>query len=91
MQDIDPGTTFRGLPLTAEQDSEIRHYIHVRQRCGTPWDTSELQAMLDDMLSPPELSDEDGHALDDSMAAERAAALEQQDFGDDAPPSTHAS
>ncbi|MBB5503701.1 hypothetical protein [Paraburkholderia sp. MM5384-R2] len=26
MTDIGPESTFRGLPLTAEQDAEVRHY-----------------------------------------------------------------
>lgn len=67
-------TSFRGLPLTEEQEREIRHYIHTRERRGEPWDTPELQAMLADMLDPPEVSDEDAQARDDSMAAERMTA-----------------
>lgn len=66
--------TFRGLPLTPEQDSEIRHYIHVRSRSGMPWDTPELQAMIADMLEPPELADEDSKSFGDSTTAERANA-----------------
>jgi hypothetical protein len=76
MNENQPQTTFRGLPLTPEQDSEIRHYIHVRTRNGVPWDTPELQAMLDDMLDPPELGDEDGQSLGDSMASEYYTATE---------------
>jgi hypothetical protein len=34
-----PQSTFRGLPLTAEQDAEVRHYIKVRTQHGLPWDT----------------------------------------------------
>jgi hypothetical protein len=34
--------------------------------------------MLHDMLDPPELADEDGQALEDSMAAEHAAAMDDQ-------------
>jgi hypothetical protein len=71
MQPTEPRTTFRGLPLTPEQDSEIRHYIHSRTRNGAPWDTPELKAMLHDMLDPPELSDEDDRSLGDAMALER--------------------
>jgi hypothetical protein len=73
-----PVNMFRGLPLTPEQDSEIRHYIHVRQRCGLPWDTPELHAMLTDMLDPPELDDEDPCSLSGSMDAERAAAAQDE-------------
>lgn len=74
MIDAESRNTFRGLPLSPEQDSEIRHYIHVHERCGTPWDTPELQAMIADMLDPPELAGDDGHALDDSMATEQSRA-----------------
>jgi len=66
--------TFRGLPLTPEQDSEIRHYIHVRSRSGMEWNTPELQAMIVDMLEPPELADEDSKSLGDSTTMERATA-----------------
>jgi hypothetical protein len=70
MRENEPRTTFRGLPLTPEQDSEIRHYIHVQTRNGAPWDTPELRAMLHDMLDPPEVADEDGPSLDDAFPAE---------------------
>ena len=53
MTDIDPERTFRGLPLSPEQDAEIRHYIKGRKQQGKPWDTPELAAMLKDMLEPP--------------------------------------
>ena len=74
MNDGTRETSFRGLPLTNEQDREIRHYIHTKERRGEPWDTPELQAMLADMLNPPEVIDEDAQARDDSMAAERVTA-----------------
>src|ERR1035437_10917774 len=75
MPDIDPGSTFRGLPLTAEQDAEVRHYIKKKKQHGEPWDTAELAAMLKDMLNPPG-GDEELGAIDDETkeAAERAAA-----------------
>lgn len=76
MNQSEPETTFRGLPLSPEQDSEIRHYIHVRMRSGAPWDTPELEAMIADMLDPPELSSEDSGSLDDSMRRERSSALD---------------
>lgn len=53
MTDADPTSTFRGLPLTAEQDAEAGHYIKVRTQRGLPWDTSELNAMPKDMLQRP--------------------------------------
>jgi len=71
----EPANTFRGLPLTPGQDSEIRHYIHVRQRGGLPWDTPELHAMLADMLDPPQADEEDRRSLSDSMRMERAAVI----------------
>ena len=42
----DPQSAFRGLPLTAEQDAEVRHYIKVHTQHDLPWDTPELSAML---------------------------------------------
>lgn len=71
----EPVDTFRGLPLTPEQDSEIRHYIHVRQRSGLPWDTPELRAMVRDMLDPPEADEEDRQSLSGCMGKERVAAV----------------
>jgi hypothetical protein len=76
MTDIDPDSTFRGLPLSPEQDAEVRHYIKVKKQHGEAWDTPELNAMLKDMLEPPS---EDENGLDDAVddmdaAAERAAA-----------------
>ncbi|MBW8901228.1 MAG: hypothetical protein JF619_24635 [Massilia sp.] len=81
-----PPDTFRGLPLTREQDSEIRHFIHCRERCGLPWDTPELSAMLADMLDPPEVDEEDVAALSDCMHAEHAAAVQDDEKDEDAPP-----
>jgi hypothetical protein len=85
MTENDPRTSFRGLPLTAEQDSEISHYIHVRIRNHLPWDTPELQAMLNDMLDPPESADEDSGALSDSVSAQHRLAQDEE-HGDDAVP-----
>jgi hypothetical protein len=69
-----PGSTFRGLPLTEEQEREIRHHIHTKMRSGAPWDTPELQAMLADMLNPPEVVDDDCQSREASMAGERVTA-----------------
>jgi hypothetical protein len=74
MMEPQPTNTFRGLPLTSEQDSEIRHYIHIRQRGGLPWDTPELHAMLADMLDPPEADEEERRSIAGSMDKEREAA-----------------
>ncbi|CAB3799253.1 hypothetical protein [Pararobbsia alpina] len=73
MRNTDPKSTFRGLPLTPEQDSEVRHYIKVRKQRGLPWDTSELSAMLKDMLQPPT----DGNDEFDASADETKAASER--------------
>jgi hypothetical protein len=75
MPDIDPGSTFRGLPLTLEQDAEIRHYIKKKKQHGEPWNTPELTAMLKDMLEPPSDDEGFGDTADETKAdAERAAA-----------------
>jgi hypothetical protein len=49
---------FRGLPLTREQDAEIRAYIGRQLARGEPWDTLGFSCMLKDMLAPPEPEDE---------------------------------
>jgi len=76
MVDATPQSTFRGLPLTPEQDAEVRHYIKKKEQHGAPWDTPELVAMLRDMLEPP--ADDDGGlgaTVDETKAAtERASA-----------------
>jgi hypothetical protein len=74
MNELNPGTTFRGLPLTVDQEREIEHYIRARQRCGAPWDTPELRAMIADMLNPPELVRDDSQSVDESTDAERDTA-----------------
>lgn len=76
MEEIDPDRTFRGLPLTAEQDAEVRHYIKHRIQHGLGIDARELRAMLKDMLSPPDYDDLDlDKVVGDTVAdAERAAA-----------------
>ena len=81
MIDIDSKNTFRGLPLTSEQEAIIKHYIKVKKRHGEPWETPELNAMLKDMLEPP--SNEEGLGSDvEEMkgAAERAAASIDKDL-----------
>lgn len=83
MMEPEPAKMFRGLPLTPEQDSEIRHYIHVRQRGGLPWDTPELHAMVADMLDPPEAEEEDRQSLSGSIGKERAAAVLDGEGGHD--------
>lgn len=85
MNDVTSGTTFRGLPLTDEQDREIRHYIHTKERRREQWDTPELRAMLVDMLNPPEVVDDDVQAIDNCMAAERATANSEESLDQDEP------
>ncbi|WP_179402977.1 hypothetical protein [Burkholderia guangdongensis] len=76
MIDAEPNSTFRHLPLTSEQDAEIRHYIKRKTQRGEQWDTPELAAMLRDMLDPP--LDDDGKPGADveetKLASECAAA-----------------
>lgn len=82
MADANPQSTFRGLPLTPEQDAEIRHYIKRKKQHGEPWDTPELKAMLEDMLSPPDNENgEPGATVDETRAAtERATASIDEDM-----------
>ena len=72
----DPQSSFRGLPLTAEQNAEVLHYIKVRKQHGLPWNTPELSAMLGDMLQPPGSDNGEVGTVADEMkaAAERATA-----------------
>ncbi|HEX9171117.1 MAG TPA: hypothetical protein VF861_00480 [Telluria sp.] len=79
MNEPSPNNTFRGLPLTAEQESEVEHYIHTHQRSGLPWDTPELRAMIADMLDPPEVDDD---APDTNISAEQATALGEESVRD---------
>jgi hypothetical protein len=76
MADATPQSTFRGLPLTPEQDAEVRHYIKRKKQQGAPWDTPELAAILRDMLEPPGNDDGGlGATVDETKAAtERATA-----------------
>jgi hypothetical protein len=76
MVEATPQSTFRGLPLTPEQDAELKHYIKRKRQRGEPWGTPELEAMLDDMLEPPGVEDaENGAAIDVTRSArERATA-----------------
>jgi len=74
--------TFRGLPLTAEQDSEIRHYLKRKAKLGKPWNTPELRGMLEDMLLPPSTEDDSQSDIprDALAAAEHAAGFVDQDM-----------
>lgn len=78
MAESSPGTTFHGLPLTPEQHSEVLHYIHCRERAGKDWDTPELQAMLADMLDPPEVAGYSQADDDVATSAERGQAARDE-------------
>ena len=77
MKDSGPEFSFRGLPLSAEQEAEIQHYIHRRTRRGLQPDVEELRAMVHDMLAPPasESQGERAEAEGAHADAERAAGL----------------
>ena len=78
MNEASPQSTFHGLPLTAEQDRQITSYIQHQRKANLPWDTPELQAMLADMLDPPELAQEDGTDLKQSIESESATAAHEE-------------
>ena len=71
--DLSPADTWRGLPLSPAQNQEVLNYIQRCERSGVDWNTPELRAMLDDMLSPPELTEDSGeeiaHCSDDASFA----------------------
>ena len=74
MYDATPESTYRGLPISSEQDAQIKHYIKRRKHHRMTWDTPELASMIDDMLSPP--SSEDfglGSTFDDTRSASERA------------------
>lgn len=52
---------FRGLPLTREQDAEIRAYIARHLARGEAWDTLGFSCMLRDMLAPPNPEEDAAH------------------------------
>ncbi|ALE54168.1 hypothetical protein SCB29_03930 [Paraburkholderia sp. SIMBA_055] len=80
MDDSTSRGTFRGLPLTPEQDAEVRHYIKTKSRRGEPWDTPELELLLKDMLVPPLDEDTEAGATVDEVrsAAERATTFSDE-------------
>lgn len=57
-----PGNTWQGLPLSPAQNQEVLNYVQRRRRAGADPDTPELRAMLDDMLHPPELAQDEDEA-----------------------------
>lgn len=77
MNDTGPEHSFHGLPLTDEQESEIRHYVLQRKKHGLPHDTHELKEMVNDMVNPPldDISLVNADADDVQADAEHAASL----------------
>lgn len=82
--ELSPSDTWQGLPLSPAQNREVLNYIQRCGRAGVDWNTPELRAMLDDMLSPPEMG-EDG---DDDLArcAENEVFAATHEEPDDRPP-----
>ncbi len=78
MRDATPQSTFHGLPLTLEQNRQVNAYVQRKRLKHKPWDTTELQAMLADMLSPPELVPEEDRELRQETAAERETAEHEE-------------
>jgi len=75
MPDFDHANTFRDLPLTEDQDAEVRHCIEKRGQLGESWDTPEFDAMIKDMLEPTTDGDEQGQIVDlEKQIEERSAA-----------------
>lgn len=67
-------STFRGLPLTEEQDAEIRHYLKRKKRDSEAVDEKELSAMLADMLLPPSQEEASSVSLDTYTRADAERA-----------------
>lgn len=57
---------FRGLPITREQDAEIRAFIAYRVARNEPWDTLEFSCMLKGMLNPPGPPEDDDEVAGDN-------------------------
>lgn len=83
MKDNGPEFSFRGLPLSAEQESEIQHYIHLRKRRGLLPDVEELRAMVQDMLEPPATESSSGSAEAEGAHGDAERAAGQVDSGGD--------
>jgi hypothetical protein len=83
MKDNGPEFSFRGLPLSAEQESEIQHYIHLRRRRGLPPDVEELRAMVQDMLEPPATEDPGGRGEAEGAHGDAERAGRMVDYGGD--------
>ena len=78
-----PEFSFRGLPLSAEQESELQQYVHLRRRRGLPPDDAELRAMLHDMLEPPATENPGGGDEAEGAHGDAERAAGQVDNGGD--------
>ncbi len=83
MTDYRQEFSFHGLPLSAEQESEIQHYIHLRKRRGLLPDLEELRAMVKDMLEPPAPENSGGMAEAEGAQGDAERAAGQVDSGGD--------
>lgn len=83
MKDNGPWFSFRGLPLSAEQESEIQHYIHLRKKLGLLPDVEELRAMVQEMLEPPATASSSGRAKAEGAHGDAERAAGQGDSGGD--------
>jgi hypothetical protein len=83
MADIESCSTFRGLPLTFEQDAEVRHYIKVKKSHGQKWNTPELEAMLRDMLEPPDIEEDERFDFEEDYDGVRGLVERAEYAGDE--------
>jgi len=81
---LSPADTWQGLPLSPAQNREVLNYVQRCQRTGVDWDTPAFQAMLDDMLSPPEVAEDSDEDLAQCSESARFAATHEEpgDEGD---------
>jgi hypothetical protein len=76
--DLSPTDTWQGLPLSPAQNREVLNYIQRCDRAGIDWDTPELRAMVDDMLSPPEIADDSADEIVHDAENEVFAATHEE-------------
>ena len=76
--ELSPTDTWKGLPLSPAQNREVLNYIERRERAGLDWNTPELRAMLDDMLSPPEIVEDAGDDIGRCTENEAFAATHEE-------------
>lgn len=78
--------TFRGLPLTEEQNAMVNHYLRRMARAGHAVDEKEILGMLGDMLFPPALDDQASGFFEEAARgnAERAAGMADETMNESA-------